>query len=33
MLAASSPDELRELIIENYGGQQVLRGTERRARA
>lgn len=33
MLAARSPDELRELIIENYGGQQVLRGTERRARA
>jgi hypothetical protein len=33
MLAASSPDELRELIIEDYAGQQVLRGTERPARA
>ena len=33
MLAASSPGELRELIIEDYAGQQVPRGTERRARA
>ena len=32
MLAASSPDELRELIIEDYAGQQVLRGTDRRTR-
>ncbi len=33
MLAASSPDGLRELIIEDYAGQQVPRGTERHARA
>ena len=33
MLAASSPDKLRELIIEDYAGQQVPRGTERHARA
>jgi hypothetical protein len=33
LLAASSPDELRELIIEDYAGQQVPRGTERHARA
>ena len=33
MLAASSPDELRALIIEDYAGQQVPRGTERHARA
>lgn len=33
MLAASSPGELRELIIEDYAGQQVPRGTERRARS
>jgi hypothetical protein len=33
VLAASSPDELRELIIEDYAGQRVPRGTERHARA
>jgi hypothetical protein len=33
MLAAGSPDELRELIIEDYAGQQVPRGTERHASA
>ncbi len=33
VLAANSPDELRELIIEDYAGQQVPRDTERRARA
>lgn len=33
MLAASSPDDLRALIIEDYAAEQVPRGTERGARA
>jgi hypothetical protein len=33
MLAASSPDDLRALIIEDYAVQQVPRGTDWRARA
>ncbi len=33
MLAASSPDELREMIIEAYAAQPVPRGTEQHASA
>jgi len=33
MLTASSPEELRELIIEDYAAQPVPRGTEQRASA
>lgn len=33
MLAARCPDELRQMIIENYAVQQVPRGTERHTSA
>lgn len=33
MLAARSPDSLREMIIEDHALQQVPRGTERHASA
>ena len=33
MLAARNPDELREMIIENYTGQRISRGAERHSNA